>query len=89
MRFKVNAAKKDMIIKINKAKKLSFKLDISAKKPNNTGPTKKPKKPTPEMKEILMDASIWGVLPPNLKSSGIITERPSPTNPKPNTAMSG
>ena len=43
---------------INKAKKLNFKLDISAKQPNKTGPTKKPKNPTPEMKDILIDESI-------------------------------
>ena len=45
-------------MKINKAKKLNFKLDISAKKPNKTGPTKKPKNPIPEMKDILTDESI-------------------------------
>ena len=89
MRFKVNAAKKEMIIKINKAKKLNFKLDISAKKPRSTGPTKKPKNPTPEINEILTEASKFGVFPPNLKSSGIITESPNPTKPKPNITING
>lgn len=89
LRFTVKAAKKEMIIKINKAKKLNFKLDISAKNPRRTGPTKNPKKPTPEIKDILTEASKLGVFPPNLNNSGIITESPKPTTPNPMITING
>ena len=89
LRFKVKAAKKEMIIKINKVKKLSFKLDISAKNPSRTGPTKKPKNPTPEINDILTGASKFGVFPPNRNNSGIITESPKPTKPNPIITING
>ena len=43
--FNLKANKKETIVNPNKAKKLSFKLEKSAKKPSKTGPIKKPIKP--------------------------------------------
>jgi len=72
-----------MTININKAKKLNFKLDISAKKPNKTGPTKNPKKPIPETNEIPTEVFRPLNVPANLNISGITTLKPIPTNPNP------
>ena len=78
-----------MTININKAKKLNFKLDISAKKPNKTGPTKNPKKPIPETNEIPNEAFKPLTVPANLNISGITTLNPIPTNPNPISANTG
>lgn len=78
-----------MTININKAKKLNFKLDISAKNPNRTGPTKNPKKPIPETNEIPNEAFKPLTVPANLNISGITTLNPIPTNPNPISANTG
>lgn len=51
--------------------------------PNKTGPSKKPINPIPDTNEIPIDAFTFAVLPATLNNSGIITERPKPTIPKP------
>lgn len=78
-----------MTIKIKRAKKLNLKLDISARYPNKTGPTKNPKKPIPDTKEIPRDASRPLNVPANLNISGITTLSPIPTKPNPIKAIIG
>jgi hypothetical protein len=78
-----------MITKIKSAKKLNFKLDSSAKNPNKTGPTRNPKNPIPDTKEIPTVASKPLTVPANLNNSGITTESPMPTSPKPIRAIIG
>ena len=63
--------------------KLTLRLKILEMKPKQTGPKRKPTKPNPETNEILAEAEASGFLPEILNNSGIITDNPKPTTPKP------
>ena len=83
----INSAKETRIVKDSKKRKLDFRLKLCEIYPNKTGPNKKPIKPIPDTNEIPIEAFTPGVLPATRNNSGMITERPRPTIPKPNRVI--
>ena len=71
-----------IIDKDNKAK-LQVKLAQLDINPNSTGPIRNPANPIPDTIEIPTDAGTPFVFPANLNISGITTESPKPSIPKP------